>query len=258
MPIQYDTAKFDEERATLNAELTAVALSGGNTESVRAKFAKLEAREADARYAAQDAYQERIKERELESVREASEMATAAVFRISEAGFTPSEDDAQLLAMRAADVVRHDAQISMAQEARDEAFGHAMTIATRLKLMTDRQQALQDLRLTGVDTPRDTAEAAVLVQDIETVSGAYARAHATAVATVVPADLVEYRKRALAAFHEAERGIVFRMHDERIEAAEHAILDFVRAKMAFAGVRTAAGLHKRSPAFDQYIRFGAL
>ncbi|WP_175761891.1 hypothetical protein [Burkholderia ambifaria] len=258
MTIQHDTTKFDEERATLNAELTAIALAGGNTDSVRDKLAKLEQREADARYAAQDAYRERVKARELESVREASEMATAAVFRISEAGFTPSDADAERLALLARDVVRHDTQISLAQEARDEAFAHAMTIATRLKLMTDRQQSLQDLRLSGVATPRDTAEAAMLVQDIATVNEAYVRAHATAIATMVPADLVEYRKRAMAAFLDAERVIVNRMHDERIEGAEHAILDAVRAKAAFAGVRTAAGLHKRSLAFDQYVRYGAL
>jgi hypothetical protein len=59
-------------------------------------------------------------------------------------------------------------------------------------------------------------------------------------------------------FLAAERSMVSRMLDERIEAAENAVLDAVRAKVAFAGVRTAAGLHKRSAAFDQYVRFGAL
>ncbi|WP_186194546.1 hypothetical protein [Burkholderia gladioli] len=256
--MKYDTQRFDEERAVLNEELTKVALCGGDTTSVRAKLANLEAREADARQTAQDAYEERRKERELKSMRDAAEMATTAAFRMSEAGFTPSDSDAERLALLARDVTRYDTQIAEAQEARTEAFEQAMTISVRLKLLTDRQRALQDLRMAGVATPRDAAEAVVLVQDIATLNEAYSRASARASATVVPADLVEYRQRAMDTFLASERAMVSRMLDERIEAAENAVLDAVRAKVAFAGARTAAGLHKRSAAFDQYVRFGAL
>jgi len=252
------TEDFEAQRALLNDELTKIALTGGSTAKTREKLSALGEREQAAREAEQAVVAEQRKQREFDAIATAAELSAAALLRLTDAGYEVGPNDAERLAMIASDVVRYDPVIGEAEAARDEAYRAAALVSTRIQLLNDRASALQDLRLTGQSTPRDLAEAETVARDLETLQAAYSRADAEARAAKVPADMLAHRQRAMQVLQAAEKGIAEHILDQRIQDAENAVLDAVRARVAFAGVRSAVGLYRRSASFDAFVRFGAL
>ncbi|CAB3753015.1 hypothetical protein [Paraburkholderia solisilvae] len=256
------TENFDAQRALLNDELTAIALAGGNTSKTREKLAALDKREQAAQEAeqasAQAAADEQRRQFEMEAVRAASELATAALLRLTDAGFEVGENDAKNLALAAHDVVRFDADIAEVKTARHAAYQAAMNIATRIDLLNARANALQQLRLTDQAVPRDAAESETIRADLMVLNAAYGHADAAAQAVTVPAHMIENRPRALQKMQALEIEIRKRIVWERARAAELAYMDAIRAVCAESGSRGPAGLYMRSTEFDRFLRTNQL
>jgi len=249
---------FEAARAILNAELTQLAMAGSDTARVREKLAKLGAREQAERDAEQAAALEARKALDLEAVRKASELASAAIYRLQDAGVPLSEHDVQQVTLLSRGVVLYDPEIASIESVRNSAFEEAQHCAGRLALLQERANALQGLRMTGQGTQRDLAEAATIERDIDTLRAAFATSEAKFSASQVPEELIQMRQRAMSEFSAHERQLAIRTLHENVRAAEEAFLDAVRALMAGTGSKSPVGVYKRSAEFDKFLRYGAL
>jgi hypothetical protein len=250
--------EFQAQRAVLNAELTALALSGADTSKCRDKLTKLDARVQEARDAELAVSAAERTQRNEDAATRGTMLGAAAIARLVDAGFSPTELDADQLAMLGQEAVRFDADIEAAEDVRAVAFAEVERISDRIEVLKAHSAALTDLRLTGQGTPRDLSEFIAVERDIETLQAALGQANARASTVKLPNDVIQRRQRALEALDVHTASIVTRCLRERIQAAEHAYLDSVRALLAATGARATAGTYVRGQEFDRFVRYGAL
>lgn len=185
--------EFDAQRAILNAELTAVALAGGDTGKVRKKLQALDDREQAAREA-ENAAREAERRQRMQAADEVGlQRAASAIERIQTLGHVVGEHEAQSLRGQYVAIAHLDAEIAIADETRIAAHERAQHIEGRIEMLQARADALSGLRVTQQASERDLTEASMLEKDIATLQEALADAQASAAATRIPADLLARR-----------------------------------------------------------------
>ncbi|MGA3887661.1 hypothetical protein ACI2S3_02895 [Ralstonia nicotianae] len=227
--------EFAQQRAVLQAELSAAALAGANTAKVRAKLQALDDREQAARDA-ENAAREAERRQRMQAADEAGlQRAASAIERIQALGHDVAEFEAQNLRGQYAVIARLDAEIAIADEARIAADQRVEHIEGRIQLLQARADALSGLRLTGQASERDLTESNMVAQDLVTLRTTLDDAQASADATRIPADLLARRAEEWTRAGATEVAIIERGIRGQLAQVEATYLGLVGTLMGVTG-----------------------
>ncbi|MCD9228936.1 hypothetical protein ACPPTR_10510 [Ralstonia pseudosolanacearum] len=251
------STEFEAQRAILNAELTAVALAGGDTGKVRKKLQALDDREQAARDAESAAQEAERRQRLQDAADIGLQRATSAIERLAAQGHAVAEHEAQNLRHAYAEIARLDTEIEIAGAARIAASERADQIGARIELLQARADALAGLRLTGQASERDLTESAMLLQDICTLQEALADAKARAAEVRIPEDLLARRTAEWAQAGAIEVSVAQRCIRDQLTQTEVVYLDLVRQLMGAVGATHPTACWQPGAAFSYFLRTGA-
>lgn len=249
---------FQAQRAAINADLTQAALVGGDTTKIRAKLAQLEAREEAERQAQAQrdaAAQQQIAD---EAAARGAELGAAAVQRLQARGFEVPESSAQQLCALGRSVALKEGIVRAAEDEHIFANGKAQQIADRIQALTERADALAQLRMTGQSTGRDNDEAALLERDLAVLRTAHQAAQAAAQAAQVPAAAREALHGAQDDLRRAEDQLAIEALRQRTKDAESAFLDSLRELMAATNAGYISQVFAVNPQLARVATFNAL
>ncbi|HEF4739714.1 hypothetical protein KTD19_12490 [Burkholderia multivorans] len=249
---------FQAQRAVLKAELTAIALAGGDTAKVRDKLAKLDAREQSAREAEAAAQAAERNRRLIEAAERGAQLGAEAVARLVSEGFAVSEFDAQQFDTLGRTVAHLEAELGLLSDARAAALEQVQRVETRITALEERSQALTGLRLTGQAVERDLNELVAIEKDVATLREALAAAQAKANAVQIPDDMLRQRQRAVEGIAEYERSIAVRSLRDQVALAEAELLASIRKLVAVSGAAHPSHVYTRSVELDRFLRLGIL
>ncbi|WP_407122175.1 hypothetical protein [Bradyrhizobium sp. STM 3561] len=250
--------EFEAQRAILNAELTAVALAGGDTSKVRKKLHALDDREQAARDSDNAAREAERRQRMEVAADVGLQRAMAAIERIQAQGYGVAEHEVQSLRDQYIAIARLDAEIATADEARIAASERAQHIEGRIELLQARADALSGLRLTGQASERDLTESNMVAQDIVTLKEALEDAQATAAATRIPADLLARRAEEWTRAGATEVAIIQRGIRARLADVEAEYLDLVGKLVGVTGASHPTACWQPGAGLSWLMRTGAL
>ncbi|MDO3518143.1 hypothetical protein [Ralstonia pseudosolanacearum] len=250
--------EFDAQRAILNAELTAVALAGGDTAKVRKKLQALDDREQAARDAESAAREAERRQRVQAAADIGLQRATSAIERLAAQGHVVAEHEAQNLRHTYSEIARLDAEIEIAGEARVAVNERSEQIEARIELLQARADALAGLRLTGQASERDLTESTMLLQDICTLQEALADAKARAAEVRIPEDLLARRAAEWTQAGAIEVSVAQRCIRDQLAQTEVVYLDLVRQLMDATGATHPTACWQPGTGLSWLLRTGAL
>ena len=249
---------FQAQRAAINAELTHAALTGGDTNKIRAKLAQLEAREAAERQAQAQRQAAAQQQLEAEAAERGAELGAAAVERLQARGIDVQESSATQLSMLGRTVALREAAIRAAEDEHTFACGKTQQIAERIQALTARANALAELRLTGQSTERDGNEAALIESDLGVLRNAQQAAQAAVQAAQVPPEARNALSVAQEAFSNYEAQLALMALRERAKAQEAAFLSTIAELMAATGTRHVSQAFTCNPQLARVVNFNSL
>jgi hypothetical protein len=250
--------EFQIERARLQAELTALALVGGGTDKVRAKLAKLDEREQQARNAEAAAVEAARQDRLADAAASAECRVAEICERLTAGGNEVTDADRTRLGAMCQQSAAQFAEIGAVRDARSAVAQRIGQIASRISLLEDRRGAIAELRASGQSNDRDLIEIRGLELDLETLRAAKAEAQAELDAIAEPAGAAELRQRAERDIAALERDIAARAIASRIAEQEATLLDSIKQLVAVSGAKIPGDVYRRTPGLDWFIRTGAL
>ncbi len=225
---------------------------------VRDKLAKLDEREQSARSLEATAIEAARQARLLDAAAVAERRCGEIVERLAASGHELTESDRQHIAALCRKSSELFAEIGLVRDARSAAAQMISQIAGRIGLLDDRRTAIAELRSAGQSTDRDLLELRGLELDLETLAAAKAEAQAKLDAIEEPAGTTEHRQRIEGEIVALERELAVRRISATIAAQEAEFLANVRLLVEVAGARIPGDVYRRTPAFDWFIRTGAL
>lgn len=249
---------IDARRAALQAELSVIALAGGNTAPVREKLAKLDAREQEAR-AAEAARREADRAQRLRDAREhGARLGADAVARLVAAGHEVTEPEEQHLVTLGQGIGMAEVELRLAHEAHAAATERVQGIRSRLSLLEERSRALSGLRITGQAGERDIAEATLIEKDLQTLRDLLSSACASADAVRVPADIGQRRQNAMNELASSEKAITVRSMQAKVAHAERELLERIRQLVSVSGATHPSNVYRRGQPLDRFFRMNIL
>lgn len=250
--------EFEAQRAALMAELTQIALAGGDTGRTREKLAKLNDREQSARADVSKRCEAERSLRLLAAAEQGTKIGTEAAARLAIAGHEINETDTKQFEHLGRVVANVDAELSLASDAHVAAQDRVRQVEARIAAMDERSRALSALRVTGQAAERDQNEAVMIEKDLQTLRDLLASATSSAVAACVPAELQNRRQTALDAIAAHERTIILRSLREKVARTEVELLAGIRELIAVSGARHPGEVYQRNPQLDRFFRLSVL
>lgn len=250
--------EFSAERSKLRGELTALAMTGADTAKVRARLAKLDEREQQARDAEAAVVEAARQDRLADAAASAEHRIAEICQRLTASGNEVTDADRTRFDAMCRQSAAWFAEVGATRDARSAVAQRVSQIAGRISLLEDRRGAIAELRASDQSNDRDLIELRGLELDLETLRAAKAEAQAEFDAIVEPAQAVELRQRAERDIAVLERDIAVRSIAARIAAQEAALLDSIKQLVEISGVVRPWDAYRPTPAWDWFVRTGAL